>query len=182
MRSSGAAGSIRPPNLRRPGRPLVAVSFAAVPGTTIRGTSARPTATGTPPTTGTTTTVSGWVARFSPEPARSRSRRARTKRPGPSMMRTVRSGRDRIPRRRLSWLPQGGDRRRQLTRRDLRRHPGLRAGEPLCSKFGVRCGAPWSTKQMPKLGASGEMVPGHEARDDGRVRCRGRRKNCGSPY
>jgi hypothetical protein len=65
------------------------VSFAAVRGTTIHRTSARLTATGTPPTTGTTTTGSGWGARFPPEPARSRSRRARNKRPGPSMMSTV---------------------------------------------------------------------------------------------
>ena len=73
----------------KPGRPLVAVSSAAVPGTTIHRTSARPTATGTPPTTGTTISASGSGVRFSPEPARSRSRRARTKRPGPSMMSTV---------------------------------------------------------------------------------------------
>jgi len=70
----------------KPGRPLVAVSSAAVPGTTIHRTSARPTATGTPPTTGTTTTASVSGARFQPEPGRSRSHRARPKRPGPSMM------------------------------------------------------------------------------------------------
>ena len=87
-RSSGAAGSIRPIPLK-PGRPLVAVSSAAVPGTTIQTTSARRTATGTPPTTGTTTLASGSAARFPPEPARSRSRRARAKRPGLSMMSTV---------------------------------------------------------------------------------------------
>jgi hypothetical protein len=88
-RSSGAAGLIRPIALK-PGRPLVAVSSAAVPGTTLHRTSARPTATGTPPTTGTTIWVSGLGARFLPEPARSRSRRASTiKRPGPSMMSTV---------------------------------------------------------------------------------------------
>jgi hypothetical protein len=49
---------------QKPGRPLVVGSFAAAPGTTIRGGSARPTATGTPPTTGTTIRVSGLGARF----------------------------------------------------------------------------------------------------------------------
>jgi hypothetical protein len=88
MRSSGAAGLTLPQPLK-PGRPLVAVSFAAVPGTTIHRTSARPTATGTPPTTGTTTTDFGSGARFPPEPARSRSHRVSTKRPGPFMMSTV---------------------------------------------------------------------------------------------
>ncbi|MDX2158725.1 MAG: RNA-directed DNA polymerase [Hyphomicrobiaceae bacterium] len=75
----------------KPGRPLVAVSFAAVPGTTIHRTSARPTATGTPPTTGTTTsasvsgarscTVASWATAVQtkmPEPARPRFRRAST--------------------------------------------------------------------------------------------------------
>ena len=52
-------------------------------------TSTRPTATGTPPTTGTTTLASVSGARFPPEPRRSRSRRARTKRPGPFMISTV---------------------------------------------------------------------------------------------
>ncbi|MBA2628132.1 MAG: RNA-directed DNA polymerase [Gemmatimonadales bacterium] len=42
----------------------------------------------TPPTTGTTTLAFGSGARFPPEPTRSRSRRASTKRPGPSMMST----------------------------------------------------------------------------------------------
>ena len=64
----------------------------AVPGTTIHRTSARPTATGTPPTTGTTTWASGSGARLSPEPARSRARGARTKRPGLSMMSMVGAG------------------------------------------------------------------------------------------
>lgn len=41
----------------------VAACCAAVPGTTIRGTSARPTATGTIPITGTTTAGSVWRAR-----------------------------------------------------------------------------------------------------------------------
>jgi retron-type reverse transcriptase len=48
---------------RKPDRPPVAASCAAVPGTTMRGTCARPTATGTIPTTGTTTTGSVWPAR-----------------------------------------------------------------------------------------------------------------------
>jgi retron-type reverse transcriptase len=48
---------------RKPGRPPVASAFfAAVPGTTNRGTCAPPTATGTPPTTGTTTTDSALPA------------------------------------------------------------------------------------------------------------------------
>ena len=106
MRSSGA-GSIRPTPLK-PGRPLVGVSFAAVPGTTIHRTSAPPTATGTPPTTGTTISASVSGVRFPPEPMRSRSRRARTKRPGLSMMSMVGArGRRPIPRRRLSWLTRG---------------------------------------------------------------------------
>ncbi|HEY1243989.1 MAG TPA: RNA-directed DNA polymerase [Hyphomicrobiaceae bacterium] len=49
----------------KPGRPPVAGCFAAGPGTTIRGTSAPRTATGTPPTTGTTTTASVLGARLS---------------------------------------------------------------------------------------------------------------------
>lgn len=49
---------------RKPDRPPVASVFcAAAPGTTNRGTSARRTATGTPQTTGTTTTGSGSPAR-----------------------------------------------------------------------------------------------------------------------
>jgi retron-type reverse transcriptase len=47
---------------RRPVRPP-AVSSAAVPGTTIQGTCARPNATGTTPATGTTMPASGWPAR-----------------------------------------------------------------------------------------------------------------------
>ena len=57
--------------------------------------------------TGTTTSAFGLGVRFSPEPARSRSRRVCTKRPGPSMMMPVRSKRGRIPRRRLSWHRKG---------------------------------------------------------------------------
>ncbi len=48
---------------RKPGRPPVAGSCAGAPGTTIRGTSAPPTGTGTIPTTGTTTTGSVLPAR-----------------------------------------------------------------------------------------------------------------------
>jgi RNA-directed DNA polymerase len=66
------------PRPLKPERPLVAVSSAVVPGTTIHRTSARPTATGTPPTTGTTTSVSAWPERLSPEPSGSRSRRVCT--------------------------------------------------------------------------------------------------------
>ncbi len=47
---------------REPGPPASA-SCAAAPGTTNRGTSAPRTATGTPPATATTTTVSAWPAR-----------------------------------------------------------------------------------------------------------------------
>ena len=48
---------------REPGRPPAVACSAAVPGTTTRGTSAPRTGTGTPPTTGTTTTVSVLPAR-----------------------------------------------------------------------------------------------------------------------
>ena len=48
---------------RGPDRPPASACCAAVPGTINRGTSAPPTATGTPPTTGTTTTASGLPAR-----------------------------------------------------------------------------------------------------------------------
>ena len=48
---------------REPGRPPDPACCAAVPGTTNRGTSGPPTATGTPPGTGTTTTVSVLPAR-----------------------------------------------------------------------------------------------------------------------
>ena len=122
MRSSGAAGSIRPKPLK-PGRPLVAASFAAVPGTTIQTTSARRTATGTPPTTGTTTWVSGSPARFPPEPAPSRWRRVCAKRPGPSMMSTV--GAPTAPDTAAAPVlgdASGSDRRRRLTFHDPQRH------------------------------------------------------------
>ncbi len=49
---------------RQPGRPPVVGSCAADPGTTIRGTSAPATATGTRPTTGTTMSASAWPARL----------------------------------------------------------------------------------------------------------------------
>lgn len=61
---------------RGPGRPPAA-SCGAVPGTTIRGTPAPRTATGTTPVIETTTTGSVWRARTMPEPARPRARRAR---------------------------------------------------------------------------------------------------------
>lgn len=60
----------------KPERPLVAASFAAGPGTTIRGTCALRTGTTTTRPTATTTTASGLPARFVPEPAGSRPRRA----------------------------------------------------------------------------------------------------------
>ena len=57
---------------------------------------------------GTTISASVSGVRFPPEPMRSRSRRARTKRPGLSMMSMVGArGRRPIPRRRLSWLTRG---------------------------------------------------------------------------
>jgi hypothetical protein len=105
-RFSGAAGSIRP-KPPKPGRSLVAASCAAVPGTTIQTTSAPRTATGTLPTTGTTTSASGSPVRFPPEPARSRWRRACAERPGPSMMSTVGARGRPIPRRRRSWETHG---------------------------------------------------------------------------
>jgi len=52
----------RPP--REPGRPPAGGSCAAAPGTTIRGTSAPATATGTTPRTGTRTTGFAWPARL----------------------------------------------------------------------------------------------------------------------
>ena len=52
------------PKPEKPGRPRVAVLSAAVPGTTIHRTSARPTATTTNPTTATTMSVSVLPARF----------------------------------------------------------------------------------------------------------------------
>ena len=52
------------PAVRRPGRPPAGVWCAAGPGTTIQGTSARATATGTTPATGTRTPASGWPARL----------------------------------------------------------------------------------------------------------------------
>jgi RNA-directed DNA polymerase len=49
---------------RKPGPPPIAAGwFAGAPGTTNRRTCARPTATGTSPTTGTTTSASGWPVR-----------------------------------------------------------------------------------------------------------------------
>src|SRR5215831_2659380 len=75
-RISSAAGprTLAP---RRLNGPSLFAFCAAVPGTTIHRTSARPTATGTNPTTATT--MSGFVlpARFVPEPTGSRSLRVR---------------------------------------------------------------------------------------------------------
>ena len=48
---------------REPDRPPVGACCGAGPGTTTRGTSAPPIATGTPPAIGTPTTGSGWLAR-----------------------------------------------------------------------------------------------------------------------
>ena len=58
------------------------------------------------PITRTSILASGSGGRFQPEPARSWPRRARTKRPGLSMMSTVGARVEwrPIPRRRLSWL------------------------------------------------------------------------------
>ncbi len=65
---------------REPGRPLSASAWsAAAPGTTIRGTAAPPTATGTNPTIATTISGSAWPARpLSPEPECSRTLREST--------------------------------------------------------------------------------------------------------
>jgi len=76
------------PAVRRPGRPPAGVWCAAGPGTTIQGTSARATATGTTPTTGTRTPVSGWPARLHAHVGRARVGRITVR---PSVPR-VRSG------------------------------------------------------------------------------------------
>ena len=89
MRSSGAVGSIRPMSLK-PGRLLVVASSARF----LEQQSTEPPL-GQPQQehpTGTTTWASGSGARLSPEPARSRARGARTKRPGLSMMSMVGAG------------------------------------------------------------------------------------------
>ncbi len=57
--------------LPRPGRPLPFASLAAAPGTTIRGTSAPGTATGTPPETETQTPASASPARLHARAGRS---------------------------------------------------------------------------------------------------------------
>jgi retron-type reverse transcriptase len=62
------------PAIRKPGRPPVCVSCAAGPGTTIQGTSARGTATGTTPETATRTTASAWPARLHAGAGRTRVR------------------------------------------------------------------------------------------------------------
>ena len=84
IRSSRGVGLIQLV-LSKPERSLVVGSSAAAPGTTIRGTSAPRTATGTTQTTGTTMSASGWPERLSPEPPGSRSRRACMLRSGPFM-------------------------------------------------------------------------------------------------
>ncbi len=71
-------GRFDPRQPQRPGRPLVGVSLAAAPGTTHQRMPAPPPATGTPPITGTTISASVSAARFPPEPARPRFRRAST--------------------------------------------------------------------------------------------------------
>ncbi len=78
LRQSIFEGGWPGPAQSEPGRPLVAVSSAAGPGTTHPRTPARPIATGTQPTTGTTTSAFGWPERRSPELSGSRSRQART--------------------------------------------------------------------------------------------------------
>ena len=68
------SGWFRP--VRKPGRPLLPASFAAVPGTTTPRTFARAPGTGTIPGTGTQTSASVWPARL-----HARTRRV-TARPG----------------------------------------------------------------------------------------------------
>jgi retron-type reverse transcriptase len=76
LRQSIFEGGRFDPARSKPGRPLVAVWSAAVPGTTHPRTSAPPTATGTQPTTATTISAFGWPERLSPELSGSRSRQA----------------------------------------------------------------------------------------------------------
>ena len=51
--------------LGQPGAIVASAFFAAVPGASLRGSCAPPTATGTPPSTGTTTSDSALPGRFS---------------------------------------------------------------------------------------------------------------------
>jgi hypothetical protein len=64
LRQSIFRGGWFDPVARKPGRPPAGVWCAAGPGTTIQGTSAPATATGTTPETGTTTQASAWPARL----------------------------------------------------------------------------------------------------------------------
>ena len=64
LRQSIFRGGWFDPDAREPGRPPAGVWCAAGPGTTIQGTSAPATATGTTPETGTTTRASAWPARL----------------------------------------------------------------------------------------------------------------------
>ena len=71
----------------KPACPPVCAPCAAVPGTTIRGTSARATATGTTPGTATRTTGSGWPARLHARAGRVKVRPGVPRlRPGAGMM------------------------------------------------------------------------------------------------
>ena len=80
----------RPPTARRgPVVIAVAVSSAAVPGTAFHGSFARPAATGSPPNDRYDDLGFRVGRTLSAGPARSRWRRAYTKRPGLSMMSTV---------------------------------------------------------------------------------------------
>ena len=54
----------RPGRMEKENNPLAAASSAAVPGTSLRGTSVRPTASGTLPSTASTFSGSAWPGRF----------------------------------------------------------------------------------------------------------------------
>jgi hypothetical protein len=66
QKTVGTMTTLERPRMARLGHPaaVVTVSFAAVPGTSIRGSSARPSASGTPPTAGTTSLGSVSGGRF----------------------------------------------------------------------------------------------------------------------
>ncbi|MGE0225639.1 MAG: reverse transcriptase domain-containing protein [Acetobacteraceae bacterium] len=74
LRQSIFAGGWFDPAAAKPGCPPAAGPCGAVPGTTIQGTSAPPTATGTTPATGTRTPVSAWPARLHAGAARFKDR------------------------------------------------------------------------------------------------------------
>jgi hypothetical protein len=78
LRQSIFEGGWFGPAQSEPGRPLVGAWSAAARGTTLHRTSARLTAIGTQPITGTTISAFGWPERLSPELPGSRSRRACT--------------------------------------------------------------------------------------------------------